>query len=130
MAASRTIDAEEDGPATGVVAGCGGSGQGNVRVGRVRAGRASSNAEPGGGRAAMPRSGTALLTATKGRPEQYRQPVLDVQEGLVAAMPSAAHDVVWDSGHYMRRTAAASSRRDQGRRRTGSFQLFVIWYDR
>jgi len=44
---------------------------------------------------------TVLLTAMKGRPEQYRQPVLDVQEGLVAAMPSAAHEVVWDSGHYI-----------------------------
>jgi pimeloyl-ACP methyl ester carboxylesterase len=37
----------------------------------------------------------------KGRPEQYRQPVLDVQEGLVASMPRAVHEIVWDSGHYI-----------------------------
>jgi pimeloyl-ACP methyl ester carboxylesterase len=42
-----------------------------------------------------------LLTAMKGRPEQYRQPVLDVQESLVTAMPRAAHEVIWDSGHYI-----------------------------
>ncbi len=44
---------------------------------------------------------TILLTAMEGRPEQYRQPVLDVQEGLIAAMPRAHHEVVWDSGHYI-----------------------------
>jgi pimeloyl-ACP methyl ester carboxylesterase len=44
---------------------------------------------------------TVVLTAMKGRPEKYRQPVLDVQEGLVAAMPRAIHKVIWDSGHYI-----------------------------
>jgi pimeloyl-ACP methyl ester carboxylesterase len=42
-----------------------------------------------------------VLTAMKGRPEQYRQPVLDVQEGLVAVMSRAVHEVLWDSGHYI-----------------------------
>ena len=44
---------------------------------------------------------TIVLTAMKGWPEQYRQPVLDVQEGLVASMPGAVHEIVWDSGHYI-----------------------------
>jgi pimeloyl-ACP methyl ester carboxylesterase len=44
---------------------------------------------------------TIVLTAMKRRPEQYRQPVLDVQEHLVAAMPSAVHEIIWDSGHYI-----------------------------
>jgi len=44
---------------------------------------------------------TVVLTAMKGRPEKYRQPVLDVQENLVAAMPRAVHEVIWDSGHYI-----------------------------
>ena len=42
-----------------------------------------------------------VLTAMKGRPEQYRQPVLDVQEGLVTSMPHAHHEVAYDSGHYI-----------------------------
>ena len=44
---------------------------------------------------------TIVLTAMKGRPEQYRQPVLDVQEDLVASMPCGTHEIIWDSGHYI-----------------------------
>lgn len=53
-------------------------------------------------RAAPPSSvPTVVLTAMKGRPEQYRQPVLDREESLVASMPRARHEVVWDAGHYI-----------------------------
>lgn len=42
-----------------------------------------------------------VLTAMRGRPQQYCQPVLDIQEALVATMPRGRHEVVWDSGHYI-----------------------------
>jgi pimeloyl-ACP methyl ester carboxylesterase len=55
-----------------------------------------------GRRAAPPSSvPTVVLTAMKGRPEQYRQPVLDREERLVASMPQARHEFVWDAGHYI-----------------------------
>lgn len=64
---------------------------------------AASLGELAGRRAAAPpiTAPAIVLTAMKGRPEKYRQPVLDVQEGLVASMPQAVHEIVWDSGHYI-----------------------------
>jgi hypothetical protein len=57
---SRTIEAEDDGQLLIAVAECAELVRGSLRVGApVPGGR--PNAEPGGGRAAVPRSGAALI---------------------------------------------------------------------